>query len=185
MSTTFAQPPEKRISARFIHRVQADEALRRLLKRGVTTENMAIVRDFQSKTYIVGFRNKADLVKAGLMKGATHGLVLGAALIAIAEVDTLVLPLLRTVSIGMPGAIFLGALGGGILGSLIIGLGTLLFVSEPLEDERPAVYQTQTQPGTLTVVVDVPAEKSGETFLLLQVAGGEDISSTDSPLLDN
>lgn len=178
MSSAFSQPPEKRISAQFTHQAEIDETLQRLLHRGVPKENIVIVRNFQSETRIVGFLDKTDRVKALSLKGAIHGLVLGAALTAIAETDTFLLPLLGRVSTGSVGAILLGAVGGALLISLSIGLGATLLIPELSEVDRPAIYQTQTRPGTLSLVVGAPTEKSGEISLLLQSAGGNDILTT-------
>jgi len=180
MTSSF-DSPQKRVAARFTHQGEVDEALRRLLRRGVPKERISIRRQFCSETRIVGFLSKADLVKSGMVKGALNGSLLGAALTAIAEVNTFVLPLLGTLTTGPAGAIALGAIGGTILGALGAGLGAMFLLPETAEGEGPALYNTQTQPGQLSLIVEVPESKAGEIFLLLQSVGGQDVTTAAIP----
>jgi hypothetical protein len=48
-----------------------------------------------------------------------------------------------------------------------------------MAQDRAAIYQTRVQAGEFLIVVEVPADKSGEIFLLLQGAGGEEVATTD------
>lgn len=171
----------RRVSARFAHRDQLDEALRRLLKRRIPKEKVAIMRQYCSKTQIVGFWHKADLIRASALRGALHGIFFGGALTAIAGVTTFTLPLMGSITLDPPRAIALGAMGGACLSAMGVGLGASLLVPELAEGEEPPIYRTLTQPGKLSLVIEVPAERSGEVLLLLQSAGGEDVLSLEVP----
>ncbi|XFA72057.1 ChaB family protein [Thermosynechococcaceae cyanobacterium Okahandja] len=48
-----------------------------------------------------------------------------------------------------------------------------------MPQDKAAIYQTRLQAGEFLLVVEVPAEKTGEIFLLLQAAGGEEVAITD------
>ncbi|MCF2972170.1 ChaB family protein [Synechococcus sp. Nb3U1] len=48
-----------------------------------------------------------------------------------------------------------------------------------MPQDKAAIYQTRVQAGEFLLVVQVPEEKSGETYLLLQSSGGEELSIND------
>ena len=95
--------------------------------------------------------------------------------------DTFILPLLRTLTTGALGAIALGVIGGSLLRALGAGAGSALLLPETGEGEGPTIYNTQMQPGRLSVTVDVLESKAGEIYLLLQSAGGQDVAAAEIP----
>jgi cation transport regulator ChaB len=48
-----------------------------------------------------------------------------------------------------------------------------------MPQEKAAIYQTRVQAGEFLLVVQVPEEKAGEIYLLLQSAGGEEVATAD------
>ncbi|MGQ9871725.1 ChaB family protein [Leptodesmis sp.] len=76
------------------------------------------------------------------------------------------------------GAALLGATSSALYGALGAGLGSVL-MSLGMPQDKAAIYQTRLQAGEFLLVVEVPVDKSGEIFLLLQAAGGEEVAITD------
>jgi hypothetical protein len=59
MSSAFEKPPEKRVSAAFKEEKKLEDAIKRLLDRGIPKDNISIVgRNFQSEARITGFLTK-------------------------------------------------------------------------------------------------------------------------------
>lgn len=183
MTSAFAKPPEKCVSAAFKEEKKLQDAIQRLLNRGVPKERISIIgRNFQSEARITGFLTKKDVILDGLASGALYGSLFGSALSLLTGVGVLFVPFLgAVVAAGPLGAALLGATSGALYGALGAGLGSAL-ISLGMPQDKAAIYQTRVQAGEFLLVVEVPEEKAGETFLLLQSAGGEEVATTDMQL---
>ncbi|MCS7293226.1 MAG: ChaB family protein [Gloeomargarita sp. SKYBB_i_bin120] len=180
MTSAFALPPEKCVSATFKRQEALQEAVQRLLNRGVPRERISIIgRNFQTEARITGFLTRKDVILDGLATGALYGSLFGSVLSLLTGVGVLFIPFIGTVVAAGPlAAALLGATTGAIYGALGAGLGSAL-ISLGMPQDKAAIYQTRVQAGEFLLVVEVPAEKSGEIFLLLQSAGGEEVAITD------
>ncbi|BAU44008.1 ChaB family protein [Thermoleptolyngbya oregonensis NK1-22] len=180
MTSAFAKPPAKCVSAAFKDQVKLQDAVQRLLNRGVPKERISIVgRNFQSEARITGFLTKKDVILDGLASGAFYGSLFGSVLSLLTGVGVLFIPFLgAVVAAGPLAAALLGATSGALYGALGAGLGSAL-MSLGMPQDKAAIYQTRVQAGEFLLVVEVPDEKSGETFLLLQSAGGEEVAITE------
>lgn len=180
MTSEYAKPPEKCVSATFKEEKKLEEAIRRLLNRGVPKENISIIgRNFQSQSRITGFLTKKDVILDGLTSGAIYGSLFGSLLSLLTGVGVLFIPFIgAVVAAGPLAAALLGATSGALYGALGAGLGSAL-ISLGMPQDKAAIYQTRVQAGEFLLVVEVPAEKYGEIFLLLQAAGGEEVAVTD------
>jgi len=180
MTTAFTKPPQKCVSATFKEEKKLQDAVQRLLNRGVPKDNISIIgRNFQSEARITGFLTKKDVIVDGLTTGAIYGSLFGSALGLLTGIGVLFVPFLgAVVAAGPLGAALLGATSGALYGALGAGLGSAL-MSLGMPQDKAAIYQTRVQAGEFLLVVEVPEEKSGEIFLLLQSAGGEEVAITD------
>ncbi len=180
MSSAFEKPPEKCVSAAFKEEKKLEDAIKRLLDRGVPKDNISIVgRNFQSEARITGFLTKKDVILDGMTIGAIYGSLFGSLLSLVTGVGVLFVPFLgAVVAAGPLGAALLGATSGALYGALGAGLGSVL-MSLGMPQDKAAIYQTRLQAGEFLLVVEVPADKSGEIFLLLEAAGGEEVAITD------
>jgi len=180
MSSALEKPPEKCVSAAFKEERKLEDAIKRLLDRGVPKDNISIVgRNFQSEARITGFLTKKDVILDGVTTGAIYGSLFGSLLSLVTGVGILFVPFLgAVVAAGPLGAALLGATSGALYGALGAGLGSVL-MSLGMPQDKAAIYQTRLQAGEFLLVVEVPADKSGEIFLMLQAAGGEDVAITD------
>ncbi|HIK37354.1 MAG: ChaB family protein [Geminocystis sp.] len=180
MTSPYAKPPEKCVSATFKEEKKLEDAIRRLLNRGVPKENISIIgRNFQSQSRITGFLTKKDVILDGLTSGAIYGSLFGSLLSLLTGVGVLFIPFIgAVVAAGPLAAALLGATSGALYGALGAGLGSAL-ISLGMPQDKAAIYQTRVQAGEFLLVVEVPAEKYGEIFLLLQAAGGEEVAVTD------
>ncbi len=180
MTSAFAQPPEKCVSATFKDEAKLQDAVQRLLNRGVPKERISILgRNFQTEMRITGFLTRKDMVLDGFATGAIYGSLFGSVLSAVGGVGILFIPFLGAVAAAGPlAAALLGAASGALYGALGAGLGSVL-MSLGMPQDKAAIYQTRVHAGEFLLVVEVPAEKAGETFLLLQSAGGEEVATTD------
>ncbi|MEN9229037.1 MAG: ChaB family protein [Gloeomargarita sp. GMQP_bins_120] len=180
MTSAYAQPPEKCVSATFKRQEALHEAVQRLLDRGVPRDRISIIgRNFQTEARITGFLTRKDVILDGLATGAIYGSLFGSVLSLLTGVGVLFIPFVGTVVAAGPlAAALLGATTGAIYGALGAGLGSAL-ISLGMPQDKAAIYQTRVQAGEFLLVVEVPAEKSGEIFLLLQSAGGEEVAITD------
>jgi len=180
MSSAYAQPPEKCVSAMFKSQEKLQDAVQRLLHRGVPRERLSIIgRNFQTEARITGFLTRKDVILDGLATGALYGSLFGSVLSLFSGVGVLFIPLIGTVVAAGPlAAALLGATTGAIYGALGAGLGSVL-MSLGMPQQQAAIYQTRVQAGEFLLVVEVPAAKAGEIFLLLQGAGGEEVAISD------
>lgn len=180
MSSAFEKPPEKCVSAAFKEEKKLENTIKRLLDRGVPKDNISIVgRNFQSEARIAGFLTKKDVILDGMTTGAIYGSLFGSLLSLVTGVAVLFVPFLGVaVAAGPLGAALLGATSGALYGALGAGLGSVL-MSLGMPQDKAAIYQTRLQAGEFLLVVEVPADKSGEIFLLLEAAGGEEVAITD------
>lgn len=180
MSSAFALPPEKCVSAVFKRQEALHDAVQRLLRRGVPQDRISIIgRNFQTEARITGFLTRKDVILDGLATGALYGSLFGSVLSLLTGVGVLFIPFIGTVVAAGPlAAALLGATTGALYGALGAGLGSAL-VSLGMPQDQAAIYQTRVQAGEFLIVVEVPAEKAGETLLLLQSAGGEEVAITE------
>jgi cation transport regulator ChaB len=174
-------PSEKKcVSATFKEEKKLQDAVQRLLNRGIAKEDISIIgRNFQTEAKITGFLTKKDIILDGLTSGALYGSLFGSVLSLLSGVGVLFIPFLGTVVAAGPlAAALLGATSGALYGAIGAGLGSVL-ISLGMAQERAAIYQTRVQVGEFLIVAEVPADRSGEIFLLLQSAGGEEVAITD------
>lgn len=174
---------EKTISAVFKEREQIDAVIRRLLDRGIARDDISVMgKNFHSETRISGFLTKRDIILGGLKQGGIFGSLFGSVLGLLTGVGVLFVPFVGTlVAAGPIGAILLGAAGGAIAGSAGAGLASVFMVLGMPED-KATLYQTRIEAGEYLVMVEVPANRSGEIQLLLESAGGEELSTLETTL---
>lgn len=174
---------ERTVSAVFKEEQQINQAIRRLLDRGVDRDHISMMgRNFQSKTKITGFITKKDVILGGLRTGAIFGSLFGSILSLLTGVGVLFIPFLGTVVAAGPlSAILLGAASGAIAGSAGAGLVSVL-ASLGMSEDKAAVYQTRLEAGDFLILAEVPADKTGEIQLLLESEGGEEISISEMTL---
>lgn len=174
---------ERTISAIFKEQSQVDNVIRRLLDRGITQDNISVLgKNFRSETKIAGFITKKDVILGGLTQGGIFGSLFGSILGLLTEVGVLFIPFVGpVVAAGPIGAALLGAVTGALAGSAGGGLASAL-IALGMPEDKAAIYQTRIEAGEFLVVVEVPADKSGEIQLLLESAGGEGISITERTL---
>jgi cation transport regulator ChaB len=174
---------EKTISAVFKERDQIDVVIKRLLDRGVAREDISVMgKNFHSETRISGFLTKRDIILGGLKQGGIFGSLFGSVLGLLTGVGVLFVPFVGTlVAAGPIGAVLLGAAGGAIAGSAGAGLASAFMVLGMPED-KATLYQTRIEAGEYLVMVEVPADRTGEIQLLLESAGGEELSTLETTL---
>jgi hypothetical protein len=171
---------KKCVSATFKEENKLQDAVQRLLNRGIPKEDISIIgRNFKSEAKITGFLTKKDIILDGLTSGALYGSLFGSVLSLGQWCRCLVYSLFGGSGGGWSlGSGFVGATSGALYGAIGAGLGSVL-ISFGMAQDRAAIYQTRVQAGEFLIVVEVPADKSGEIFLLLQGAGGEEVATTD------
>ncbi|WP_017718183.1 ChaB family protein [Kamptonema formosum] len=174
---------ERTVSATFKEEEQVDSVIRRLLDRGVPQDRISVMgKNFQSKTRIAGFISRKDVILGGLRTGAIFGSLFGSVLSLLTGVGVLFIPFVGpVVAAGPLGAVLLGAAGGALAGSAGAGLVSAL-VALGMPEEKATLYQTRLEAGEILVMAEITADKSGEIQLLLQSAGGEEISASDMTL---
>ncbi|MBW4575852.1 MAG: ChaB family protein [Aphanothece sp. CMT-3BRIN-NPC111] len=174
---------ERTISAIFQNREQIDNVIRRLLDRGISREHVSVIgKNFHSETKIAGFITKKDVILGGLKQGGIFGSLFGSALGLLTGVGVLFVPFVGTlVAAGPIGAALLGAASGALAGSAGAGLVSAL-VALGMPEDKATVYQTRIEAGDFLVSVEVPTDKSGEIQLLLESAGGQEISTAETTL---
>ncbi len=174
---------ERTISAVFNKEEQLDNVVRRLIDRGVPQDRISVMgKNFQSKTRIAGFITKKDLILGGLRSGAIFGSLFGSFLSLLTGVGVLFIPFVGpVVAAGPLGALLLGAATGAIAGSAGAGLVSAL-ATLGMPEDKATVYQTRLEAGEFLMMVEVPANRSGEFQLLLENAGGEEISTHELTL---
>jgi len=183
MVATSSSTVERSVSAIFKEREQVDQVIRRLLDRGVSKDDISVMgKNFHSETRIGGFITKKDVILEGLRRGGIFGSLFGSTLALLTGVGVLFIPFVGTVAAAGPlGAALLGAASGAILGSAGGGLASAL-VTLGMPEDKAAVYQTRVEAGEFLLVAEVPADKSGEIQLLLESAGGEEVSVSEATL---
>jgi cation transport regulator ChaB len=174
---------ERTISTVFKEQKQVDDAIRRLLDRGVPRDHISVMgRNFQSETRIAGFITKRDVILGGLRTGAIFGSLFGSFLSLLTGVGVLFIPFVGPiVAAGPISALLLGAASGAIAGSAGAGLVSVL-TTLGMPEEKAAIYQTRLQAGEFLLLAEVPSDRTGEFQLLLESAGGEEISTIDKTL---
>jgi len=174
---------ERTISTVFKEQKQVDDAIRRLLDRGVPRDHISVMgRNFQSETRIAGFITKRDVILGGLRTGAIFGSLFGSFLSLLTGVGVLFIPFVGPiVAAGPISALLLGAASGAIAGSAGAGLVSVL-TTLGMPEEKAAIYQTRLQAGEFLLLAEVPSDRTGEFQLLLESAGGEEISTIEKTL---
>lgn len=174
---------ERTISAVFEEQSEIDAVIRRLLARNVSRDHISVMgQNFQSETRISGFLTKKDVILGGLRSGAIFGSLFGSLLGLLTGVGVLFVPFVGPiVAAGPIGGLLLGATSGALAGSAGAGLASVL-VAIGLPEEKAAIYQTRIQAGEFVLMVEVPAERSGEIQMLVESAGGKEIHTLDKPL---
>lgn len=174
---------ERTISTVFKEQKQVDDAIRRLLDRGVPRDHISVMgRNFQSETRIAGFITKRDVILGGLRTGAIFGSLFGSFLSLLTGVGVLFIPFVgQIVAAGPISALLLGAASGAIAGSAGAGLVSVL-TTLGMPEDKATIYQTRLQAGEFLLLAEVPSDRTGEFQLLLESAGGEEISTIDKTL---
>ena len=174
---------ERTVSAVFKEEEKLDGVIRRLLDRGVSRDHISVMgKNFQSKTKIAGFITKKNVILGGLRSGAIFGSLFGSFLALLTGVGLLVIPFVGTVvSAGPLGAALLGAASGAIAGSAGAGLVSAL-VTLGMPEDKATIYQTRVEAGEFLVMAEVAADRSGEFQLLLESAGGQEVSVSEMTL---
>lgn len=174
---------ERTVSAIFKEQEQLDTVIRRLIDRGVSRDHISIMgKNFKSNTRIAGFISKKDVILGGLRTGAVFGSLFGSFLSLLTGVGVLFIPFVGpVVAAGPLGAVLLGAASGALAGSAGAGLVSI-FAAMGMPEEKAAVYQTRLEAGEFLLMAEVPADKSGEIQLLLESAGGEEITINEMTL---
>ena len=174
---------ERTVSAVFKEEELLDGVIRRLLDRGVSRDHISVMgKNFQSKTRIAGFITKKNVILGGLRSGAIFGSLFGSFLALLTGVGLLFIPFVGTVvSAGPLGAALLGAASGAIAGSAGAGLVSAL-VTLGMPEDKATIYQTRVEAGEFLVMAEVAADRSGEFQLLLESAGGQEVSVSEMTL---
>jgi len=181
--TTPTYRAERTLSAIFKHQTDIDQAVRRLIDRNVPQDHISVMgRNFESETRISGFISKKDVILGGLRTGAVFGSLIGSLFSLLSGVGVLFIPFVGSVVAAGPiGTALLGAAGGAIAGSAGAGIASFL-TTLGMPEDKAAIYQTRLTAGEYILMVEVPADKSGEYQLLLENAGGEDLHMSESTL---
>ncbi|MBD2104926.1 ChaB family protein [Leptolyngbya sp. FACHB-261] len=185
-STSASQPSqqvERAVTAVFTDQAKIDAAIRRLLDRAVLREDISVMgRNFHTETRITGFLTRRDVILGGLKNGGIFGSLFGSVLALLTGVGVLFIPFVGpVVAAGPLGAVLLGAASGAIAGSAGAGLVSV-FAALGMPEDKAAIYQTRVEAGDFLLMAEVPADRSGEIQLLLESAGGEEVSTTQTAL---
>ncbi|MDJ0600229.1 MAG: ChaB family protein [Crocosphaera sp.] len=174
---------QKTITAIFQNESQVNTVINRLLDRGVPQDHLSVMgKNFQSQTRITGFLTKKDVILGGLRSGAIFGSLFGSLLSLLTGVGVLFIPFVGSVVAAGPlSSLLLGAATGAIAGSAGAGLASVLSTWGMPED-KAAIYETRLKAGEFIVMVEVPADRSGEYILLMESAEGQEIHVTDATL---
>ena len=174
---------ERMITAVLKEEQQVDNVVRRLIDRGVPQDHISLMgQNFESQTRITGFISKKDVILGGLRTGAVFGSLFGSLLSLFTGMGILFIPFIGSVVAAGPiTSVLLGAASGALAGSAGAGLASALGTLG-MPKEKAAVYETRVKAGEFLLMVEVPANKSGEYQLLIESAGGEEIHLNDSTL---
>ena len=183
MDTTAAYKAERTITAVVKEESQVDALVRRLINRGVPQDHISLMgQNFESKTRITGFISKKDVILGGLRTGAVFGSLFGSLLSLFTGMGVLFIPFVGSVVAAGPiTSVLLGAASGALAGSAGAGLASALSTLG-MPKEKAAIYETRVKAGEYLLMVEVPANRSGEYQLLIESAGGEEIHINESPL---
>ena len=175
--------PERTVTGVFQQENQVDQAIRRLIDRGVPQEYISVMgRNFQTQSRITGFISKKDVILGGLRTGAIFGSLFGSLLSLLTGVGVLFIPFVGSVVAAGPiSSILLGAATGALAGSAGAGFISVL-TAMGMPEDKAAIYETRLKAGEFVVMAEVPAAKSGEYQLLMESAGGEEIHLMESAL---
>ena len=181
MATGVASVAERTISAIFKEQEQVDNAIRRLLERGVPQDHISVMgKNFHSQTKIAGFITKKDVILGGLAQGGIFGSLFGSVLGLLTGVGVLFIPFVgAVVAAGPLSAALLGAATGALMGSAGAGLASAL-ITLGMPEDKATIYQTRVEAGEFLLAVEVPADQSGEIQLLLESTGGEEIHTSEA-----
>jgi len=174
---------ERMITAVLKEEQQVDNVVRRLIDRGVPQDHISLMgQNFESQTRIAGFISKKDVILGGLRTGAVFGSLFGSLLSLFTGMGVLFIPFIGSVVAAGPiTSVLLGAASGALAGSAGAGLASALGTLG-MPKEKAAIYETRVKAGEFLLMVEVPANKSGEYQLLIESAGGEEIHLNDSAL---
>ena len=174
---------ERTITAVLKEQSQVDDLVRRLIDRGVDRDHVSVMgKNFESESRISGFITKKDVILGGLRTGAIFGSLFGSLLSLLTGVGVLFIPFIGSVVAAGPiSSVLLGAATGALAGSAGAGLASVL-TTLGMSEEKAAVYETRLKAGEYLVMVEVPAQKSGEYQLLIENAGGEEIHISEAAL---
>ncbi len=174
---------ERTVTAVFKEESEVNDVIRRLIDRGVDKDHISVMgRNFQSETRISGFISKKDVILGGLRTGAVFGSFFGSLLSLLTGVGVLFIPFIGSVVAAGPiSAVLLGAATGALAGSAGAGLASAL-ATLGMPEDKAAIYETRLQAGDFLLMAEVPSDRSGEYQLLIESAGGEDISLSETTL---
>ena len=174
---------ERMITAVLKEEQQVDNVVRRLIDRGVPQDHISLMgQNFESQTRISGFISKKDVILGGLRTGAVFGSLFGSLLSLFTGMGVLFIPFIGSVVAAGPiTSVLLGAASGALAGSAGAGLASAL-ATLGMPKEKAAIYETRVKAGEFLLMVEVPADKSGEYQLLIESAGGEEIHLNDATL---
>ncbi len=174
---------ERTISAVYKTQAEVQSVIERLKDRGVPVEDISVLgRDFSTDTRVAGFITKKDVILGGLKQGAIFGSLFGSVLSLLTGVGVLFIPFVGpVVAAGPLGAALIGAASGALAGSAGAGLASLL-ATLGMPEDKAAIYQTKVTAGEYLVMAEVPASKTGESQLLMETAGGQEIHVTHATL---
>jgi cation transport regulator ChaB len=174
---------EQTISAIFETQALVQDAVKRLIDRGVPAEDISVMgRNFESTTRVAGFVTKRDVILGGLKQGAIFGSLFGSVLSLLSGVGVLFIPFLGPIIAAGPiGAVLLGATSGALIGSAGGGLGSLL-VTLGMPADKAAIYQTLVSAGEFLLMAEVSADRTGEYQLLIESASGKEIHMINQTL---
>lgn len=142
---------ERTISAIFEKQEQVDDVIKRLIDRGVPSDNISVMgKDFQAQTRIAGFLTKKDVILGGLRQGAIFGSLLGSVFSLLTGVGILFIPFVGSVVAAGPiGAILVGAASGAIAGSAGAGLVSAL-VALGMPEDKATIIKLCSKPVNLS-----------------------------------
>jgi cation transport regulator ChaB len=183
MAAITREATDRIVTAVFQEKQQIDDVIRRLLDRNIPRDDISVIgKNFHSETRISGFVTRRDIILGGLKQGGIFGSVFGSVLGLLTGVGVLFVPFVGTVVAAGPiGAVLLGAASGAIAGGAGAGLVSA-FAALGMPEDKATIYQTRVEAGEFLVMVEVPANKSGEIQLLLESAGGQETSLTEATL---
>ncbi len=174
---------ERTISAILKTESDVDRVVRRLLDRGVERDYVSVMgKDFQSQTRISGFITKKDVILGGLRTGALFGSLFGTLLSLLTGVGVLFIPFVGSVVAAGPiSSVLLGAATGAIAGGAGAGLASAL-ATLGMPEDKATLYETRVKAGEFLLLVETPADRTGEYQALIESEGGEAVHVKEGAL---